>query len=91
MATVTAGTEQDLVFGNMRARIATFTAIADGETYDTGLRRIYFATIEPDEALTAADYVLGVRKTAATGGSVTFSYVAGTNSPNTATLFVLGT
>ena len=84
----TATLERDVVMGNLRGRVATFTAITDLDTYDTGLTTIYFAGCTIDEDVATADCNMNVT---VSGGTVTFRAVAGTETIDTAKLFVLGT
>ena len=76
MAALTATSKQLTVFGNKRIATATLGAIADGDTWASGLKAVDVAVAQITDAAAAAD---ALTITATTSGTLTFG-VAGTIS-----------
>jgi hypothetical protein len=85
MAAVAATVVDRTIFGNKRILTATFGAIADTNTFATGMQKIEFAAAQITDAAAAAD---ALTITSVASGIVTFG-VAGTISG--AMLLVIGT
>lgn len=72
MAALTATTREFTVFGNKRVIIALMGAIADGDTWVSGLASVDFAVSQITDAAAAAD---ALTVTAVTSGTLTFGVV----------------
>lgn len=76
MAALTATTREILVFGNKRVILALLGAIANADTWVSGLAAVDFTVAQITDAAAAAD---ALTVTAVTSGTLTFG-VAGTIS-----------
>ena len=76
MAALTATAKELTVFGNKRITTATLGAIADGDTWASGLSSVSFAVAQITDAAAAAD---ALTITSVANGTLTFG-VAGTIS-----------
>lgn len=72
MAVITATTREFTVLGNKRVILALLGAIADGDTWVSGLAAVDFTVAQITDAAAAAD---ALTITAVTSGTLTFGVV----------------
>ena len=72
MAALTATTREILVFGNKRVVLALLGAIADGDTWVSGLAAVDFTVSQITDAAAAAD---ALTTTSVASGTLTFGVV----------------